>query len=88
MSAQYACPGCGFLVFNEPPGGTFVICQICGWEDDNVQLSDPYYQGGANGICLADHQVGVLKKYPLSIKEHGGFRRDPQWRAVAAADDD
>jgi len=33
MAPAYACPGCGFLVCGEPPGGTFAICPVCRWED-------------------------------------------------------
>jgi uncharacterized Zn finger protein (UPF0148 family) len=82
MSTRYACPGCGFQVFNEPPG-SFAICPVCGWEDDNVQSADPHYHGGANGVSLAEHQREALHKYPLSVREHNGFRRDSLWLAAA-----
>lgn len=78
MTIDYPCPGCGFLVFNEPIG-SFAICPICGWEDDLIQAEDSFYQGGANGISLADHRQEVLRKYPVSVREHAGFRRDPTW---------
>ena len=48
----YACPCCGYLTFEEEPSGTFEICPVCYWEDDNVQNSNPAYTGGANIICL------------------------------------
>jgi hypothetical protein len=83
MAIQYTCLGCGFRVFSEPPG-TFEICPVCGWEDDNVQADDPSYQGGANGICLTDHQQSVLQRFPITIQEHAGFQRDPNWRPVPA----
>jgi rubrerythrin len=34
---KYPCPGCGYLVFDEPPG-SYEICPICFWEDDLAQL--------------------------------------------------
>jgi hypothetical protein len=84
MTPEYPCPGCGFLVLGEPPGGTFSICPVCDWEDCYVQFHDPLYDGGPNGISLADHQGHVLDRLPLSVREHGEFRRDPQWRPVVS----
>ena len=49
---SYPCPCCNNLTFDEEPCGTFEICPVCYWEDDNVQNSDPTYGGGANGISL------------------------------------
>lgn len=49
---SHPCPCCGYLTFDEEPNGTFEICPVCYWEDDNVQNHDPDYEGGANGICL------------------------------------
>ena len=46
------CPCCGFLALTEPPPGTFAICPVCFWEDDNVQFADPDYAGGANSMSL------------------------------------
>jgi hypothetical protein len=36
----------------EEPPGTFEICPVCFWEDDNVQFEDPNYVGGANSVSL------------------------------------
>ena len=83
MNPDFPCPGCGFLVYDETPGGSFATCPVCSWEDDDVQSADPFYQGGANDICLADHQQDVLTRFPVSLREHGGYGRDPQWRPVA-----
>jgi Cysteine-rich CPCC len=48
----FACPCCGFLTLAEEPPGTFEVCPVCFWEDDNLQFSDPDYVGGANRISL------------------------------------
>jgi hypothetical protein len=48
----FPCPCCGFLTLSEQPPGTFSICPVCSWEDDNVQYADPAYEGGANGLSL------------------------------------
>ena len=49
---DYACPCCGYLTFKERPPGTFDICPVCGWEDDEVQFRNPGYEGGANSVSL------------------------------------
>jgi hypothetical protein len=51
---DFACPCCSNLTLNEPPPGTFAICDVCGWEDDDAQFADPTYAGGANAISLND----------------------------------
>lgn len=40
------------LTLEEEPPGTFDICRVCVWEDDNVQFRDPDYEGGANRVSL------------------------------------
>jgi hypothetical protein len=49
---MYPCPCCEFLTLGEPLPGTYEICPVCYWEDDNVQADDPNYAGGANHISL------------------------------------
>ncbi len=58
---SYPCPCCGFLTFDSEIRGTFEICPVCFWEDDNVQNEDPSYEGGANGISLIDAKENFLK---------------------------
>ena len=48
----FPCPCCGCLTLPEAPPGTFFICPVCFWEDDNVQLADSAYAGGANRVSL------------------------------------
>jgi hypothetical protein len=49
---KFICPCCGFRTLSERPPGTFHICPICFWEDDNVQFDDPAYTGGSNHESL------------------------------------
>jgi hypothetical protein len=49
---RHPCPCCGYLTLAEEPGGTFDICKVCFWEDDNVQSHDPDAEGGANEVSL------------------------------------
>jgi len=48
---KYPCPCCGYYTLNDKPG-SFEICPVCYWEDDNIQYVKPDYEGGANGISL------------------------------------
>jgi len=49
---MFPCPCCGYLTIGEEPPGTFEICPVCFWEDDNVQFENPNYVGGANSVSL------------------------------------
>jgi rubredoxin len=53
VTKRYACPCCGFLTLEEEPPGTFDICPVCNWEDDNVQFRYPT-AGGANRVSLVE----------------------------------
>lgn len=44
------CPCCGSRTIGEV--GAYEVCDVCGWEDDPVQLADPTYAGGANAESL------------------------------------
>jgi len=80
-SAQYPCPVCGFLVFDEE-SGSFAICPLCGWEDDDVQLRYPGMTGGANRSSLWQEQQRILQHYPLTVRATQGIERDPHWRPL------
>ena len=47
---RYPCPCCGNLTLDPP--GTWLICDVCWWEDDPVQFADADLRGGANGGSL------------------------------------
>lgn len=36
----------------EEPPGTFEVCPVCYWEDDEVQFKNLDYEGGANTVSL------------------------------------
>ncbi|GGI96939.1 CPCC family cysteine-rich protein [Paenibacillus hunanensis] len=65
---KFPCPCCKNFTLDEQPPGTFDICPVCLWEDDNVQFYNPSYKGGANRISLQEAQenfkkFGSIKKY-------------------------
>ncbi len=49
---RFPCPCCGYLTMADPRRGSFELCPICYWEDDEVQYRDPEYEGGANSVSL------------------------------------
>jgi hypothetical protein len=76
MTSAFACPCCGFLTLSEGGGGTFEICPICYWEDDDLQYRDPSYAGGANTISLSEARANFLR-YGAKTKEKLQFVRAP-----------
>jgi hypothetical protein len=85
---KFACPCCGYKTLNEQPSGTFVICEICFWEDDNVQFDDPDFSGGANRPSLRQAQANFRsfgaceKRLRAHVrKPTEADERDAAWRA-------
>lgn len=59
---KYQCPCCGNYTLHEKPPGTYEICEVCNWEDDEIQFMDPTYSGGANLLCLQDARKRQMMK--------------------------
>lgn len=78
---KYTCPCCGYQTLEEEPPGTFDICSICFWEDDNVQFDDPDYEGGANEESLRQYQKAFLMRN-VNRKLTDNNERDPNWRPL------
>lgn len=49
---SYPCVCCGFLTISDPESGSYEICDICNWEDDDVQFRDLDFSVGANEESL------------------------------------
>jgi hypothetical protein len=73
---KFPCPCCGFLTVGEPPPGTFLICDVCGWEDDNVQFNLPDFRGGANDPSLNEARINYAK-FGAAKKESLKYVRPP-----------
>jgi len=73
---SYPCPVCGYLTFTEPLDGTYVICPVCFWEDDPVQLRDPDYAGGANTVSLNQARINY-KEFGAVEKRVLEYVREP-----------
>lgn len=82
------CPCCGYLVFDEPVG-SYDICPICKWEDDDVQLRFPDFAGGPNAPSLIEAQRNFAQCGASDPRSVSSVRRpaaedirDPGWRPV------
>lgn len=56
---MYPCPCCGFLTVGQP--GAHDICDVCFWQDDPVQSSDPRFAGGANDLSLVEARANFAR---------------------------
>lgn len=72
---NYACPCCGYLTFDDDPPGTFEICPVCGWEDDEVQFRDSSYAGGANSVSLDQARENFTAIGAIDEKSLGAVRK-------------
>jgi hypothetical protein len=85
------CPCCGHKVFEQ--SGNYEICPICFWEDDGVQLADPWFAGGANVPGLVEAQKNYKKYGAMEKRFQGNVRKptdndekDSEWRLVDESD--
>lgn len=88
----FTCPCCGYLTFSDSPGG-YEICHVCFWEDDPVQLLDPWFVGGANRVALYEAQKNYSKlgasesKFKPNVKGIlSNDIRNPSWRLAEETD--
>ncbi|KQN97049.1 CPCC family cysteine-rich protein [Paenibacillus sp. Leaf72] len=68
MTEKYSCPCCKYLTLSEEPPGTFEICPVCYWEDDNLQYAEPDRVGGANSICLREAKSNFKDYGAISLE--------------------
>lgn len=89
---KYTCACCGYRTLTDSPG-SYEICPVCFWEDDPVQLLDPWFRGGANTVSLAEAQRNFAEagasesRFRSNVQSpNGNLERDPSWRAVVETD--
>lgn len=81
-----ACFCCGYLTREHGAlPGTYWICNVCGWEDDDTQVRDPLYAGGANGPSLWEAQQQFQKLISASLVDREPH--DSRWRRIDLAFD-
>lgn len=88
VQSSYPCVCCGYLTMSEPPG-SYAICPVCFWEDDQVQLRWPDCPGGANTVSLIQAQVkfqaiGASEEHVLKYVRpaRDDEPADPEWRQI------
>lgn len=79
---KYYCPCCGYKTLGKEPPGTYDICEICFWEDDDVQFYDPDYEGGANEPSLRQYQKGFIEERFVKRKPNEKDERNPNWEPL------
>jgi anaerobic ribonucleoside-triphosphate reductase len=57
------CSCCGQKTL--PKDSVFMVCKVCGWEDDEIQNLEPDYAGGANHISLNEAKKAWAEGRPL-----------------------
>ena len=72
---KFPCPCCGYLMHEST--GSSMICEICRWEDDVVQLRWPDYQGGANRLNLIESQANY-QRFGAANEEFVSRAREPR----------
>jgi hypothetical protein len=90
--ASFPCPCCGHLTLSEQR--MYDLCDVCFWEDDLNQLSDPTSPRGANGYSLIDGQASYIETGASHVVFLDKVREpteseplDPGWRPVNLAID-
>jgi hypothetical protein len=63
--------------------GTYLICDVCGWEDDPVQFDGIDYEGAANRVSLRQarefyRSIGMSSPERLQKKQLSDPGRLPQ----------
>jgi hypothetical protein len=76
LNSGFPCPCCGYLTLPEEPPGTFFICPVCRWEDDNQQFDDVNLRGGANRVSLKQAQAN-FRRFSKSDPDRRGEVRPP-----------
>ena len=86
---KYTCPCCGYRTIEEEPPGTYEICNICYWEDDEVQFNDHDFEGGANEASLRQAQKNFIafgaseESFVGSVKKPTGEDiKDANWKQI------
>jgi hypothetical protein len=60
---------CRYYSVYREANNTFQVCPVCYWEDDEVQLQNTGYEGGAHMVSL--NQAKILKsmvQYKTGLK--------------------
>lgn len=73
---RFVCMCCGNLTRRREIAGSFDICPVCRWEDDDLQFDDPSYAGGANRVSLNEAKDNYAA-YGAKSRESSSSARPP-----------
>ena len=73
------CPVCGLYEFSSIDD--YDSCDVCKWQNDNLQLVKPDYWGGANELSLNDYRA-LWRTRDLSVNT---FTPERSLKRIAAA---
>ena len=71
---MFPCPCCSYLTLPNESPGTFDICPVCFWIDDETQFMDTLSTNGVNNISLEQAQSNfksmgaILPKYISEVR--------------------
>ena len=60
---KHKCPVCGEYEFDS--AGSFEICEVCGWQDDSVQMENPDEGMCANQMSLNEAKAAYAEGRPV-----------------------
>ena len=61
MEEKIKCPVCGQYTFEERDD--YDVCEVCFWENDDLQLKNPDMRGGANKESLNEARAAWKAKH-------------------------
>jgi hypothetical protein len=76
---RFACPCCGFLTLRSGESGSYEICKVCYWEDDQQQLHNPDLGGGANAVSLNEARETFGREGVSEVRFKDKVRRPAAW---------
>ncbi len=86
---SYPCRCCGYLTLTEKPPGTYLICPICFWEDNNEEMNDWREWMGSNQVSLRQAQRNFLEFGACELEWLNDVRpptgedvRCPDWETI------
>ncbi len=63
---QHQCPCCDYITL--PERGNYLICPICFWEDDGLDLDNRDTPSGANRMTLTEGRANFVKFGACELK--------------------
>src|SRR5688572_14999533 len=87
---KFACPCCACLTLPSEPPGTFSVCAVCFWADDEEQFRDPELADRSNPTSLNEarryyHRFGACDPSVLAAVRPAKPDEEPVFRLDVAA---